>query len=91
MPSVAEDWIVRLRVKLGIVPKTKPERGNTMLPRLPTIEPDLPLAASSTGSVAGSWERIEVYRQRAANGQAIFHPGDNRDILVRQSHCARVG
>ena len=86
MPSVAEDWIVRLRVKLGIVPKTKPERGNTMLPRLPTIEPDLPLASSSTGSVAGSWERIEVYRQRAERGEQIFHEQDCKLIAMRQSH-----
>jgi hypothetical protein len=46
----------------------------------------LPLAASSTGTIAGSAERIAVYRQRAANGESIFHPLDCKLIAVRQSH-----
>lgn len=33
-----------------------------------------------TNSLAGSKQRIEIYRQRWARGEAIFHPADN-------SHC----
>ena len=90
MPVVTEDWIARLRVKLGIVAKVGPEiSGSTPKPK--RAEPDLPLASSSCPFPAGSIEKIEVMRQRAERGEQIFHPNDNRDILVRQSHCARVG
>ena len=73
-----DDWIVRLREHLSRK-KAKPPEPKVQKP----IEVDLPLASSSTGSIAGSVEKIEVMRQRAANGQAIFHPGDNRDILYK--------
>ena len=86
MPSVADDWIVRLRKHLGIVPKIKPERADTMSVRRPTIEPDLPLAKVSTSSVAGSAERIAVYRRRVEDGEQLFHPHDCRLIAVRSSH-----
>ncbi len=84
------DWD-RIRARLGIVvQKSVVEKiPEPIKPKPP--EPDLPLASSSCPHPAGSIEKIEVMRARAANGQAIFHPNDNRDILVRQSHCARVG
>ena len=89
MPSVDEDWIVRLRKHLGIVPKVGEKIPQAVKPKPPI--PDLPLASASCPHPAGSIEKIEVMRQRAEAGQAIFHPNDNTDILVRQSHCARVG
>jgi hypothetical protein len=49
-------------------------------------EPDLPLAKLSTGSIAGSSERIAVYRSRAERGEALFHPNDCKLIAVRSSH-----
>ncbi len=79
MPDVTEDWIVRLRMKLGIA-KVNPEISGYK-PKPP--EPDLPLAKLSTGTIAGSMERIAVYRLRAERGEAIFHPLDNRDIAIR--------
>jgi hypothetical protein len=84
-----EDWLIRLRKHLGIVPKSVEKIPSISKPI--QLQPDLPLAATSTPHPAGSIEKIEVMRQRAANGQAIFHPHDNREIRVRQSHCARVG
>ncbi len=42
MPSVDEDWIVRLRAKLGIVPKSM-EKIPPIIKTKPPI-PDLPLA-----------------------------------------------
>jgi hypothetical protein len=87
VPNIAnDDWLVRLRKHLGIVPKIKPERADTMSVRRPTIEADLPLATSSTSSVAGSWERIEVYRRRVERGEQLFHEQDCKLIAMRQSH-----
>ena len=83
---MTEDWIVRLRSKLATTVCVPPPPK-----RVKPVEQDLPLATSSCPHPAGSFEKIEWMRQRAANGQAIFHPKDNTDILVRQSHCARVG
>jgi len=40
-----------------------------------------PLAAMPTNSVAGSVERIEIYRQRVARGESLWHPHDNTDCL----------
>ena len=92
MPGVTDDdWLVRLRKHLGIKTVGGSQVATPVVPKPKPPIPDLPLATSSTGSVAGSWERIEVYRQRAANGESVFHPQDNTDILIRQSHCARVG
>ncbi len=34
----------------------------------------------ATGSLPGTWERIEVYRQRAAARQPIFNPLDRNDL-----------
>ncbi len=76
------DWAL-LRERLGIGSKWEPK----VVPKVAKLpEPDLPLASSSTPHPAGSVEKIAVMRQRAANGRSIFHPGDNRDVLVRQSH-----
>jgi hypothetical protein len=76
-----EDWLIRLRKHLGIVPKLGEKIPQVIQPK--PLQPDLPLASSSTGTIAGSAERIAVYRQRAANGEALFHPNDNREILIR--------
>ena len=84
-----EDWILRLRKHLGIVPKSVEKIPQAVKPK--PLQPDLPLASTSCPHPAGSVEKIEVMRQRAERGQSIFHPHDNRDILVRQSNCARVG
>ncbi len=73
-----EDWIVRLRMMFQKVEKMPPSEPKPKPP-----EPDLPLAKLSTGTIAGSMERIAVYRQRAERGEAIFHPLDNRDIAIR--------
>ena len=81
-----EDWILRLRSKLATTVCVPPPPK-----RVKPVEQDLPLPKLSTGHPAGSIEKIECMRQRAEAGQAIFHPNDNRDILIRQSHCARVG
>jgi hypothetical protein len=82
VPGVTDDWIVRLRVKLGIVAKVGPEiSGSTPKPK--RAEPDLPLATSSCPHPAGSFEKIEWMRQRAERGEAIFHPNDNRDIQYK--------
>ena len=91
MPSVADDWIARLREHLSRK-KAKPvvEKIPQLVKPKPPI-PDLPMASASCPHPAGSVEKIECMRRRAANGQAIFHPQDNRDILIRQSHAARVG
>jgi hypothetical protein len=77
------DWN-RIRAKLGILPKWEPP----VVPKVQKLpEPDLPLASSSTGTIAGSWERIEVYRQRAANGESIFHPLDCKLIQDENPRC----
>jgi hypothetical protein len=81
------DWN-RIRAKLGILPTWEPP----VVPKVQKLpEPDLPLASSSCPHPAGSIEKIEVMRRRVERGEQVFHPNDNREILVRQSHCARVG
>ena len=86
MPGVTDDdWLVRLRKHLGIKFQ-KVEKIPPSEPVKPKPIPDPPLAASSTGSVAGSFERIEVYRQRAERGEQLFHPHDCKLIAVRSSH-----
>lgn len=83
MPSVAnDDWIVRLRKHLGIVPKSVVQKIEQPI-RTKPIEMELPLASSSTSSIAGSAERIAVYRQRAEDGEQLFHPHDCKTLLVR--------
>lgn len=77
-----EEWINRLRLKLGIVPNINPANGNIMLPSK-TAEAEPPLAASSCGFPAGSIEKIEVMRQRTERGEAIFHPNDNKTVLYK--------
>jgi hypothetical protein len=84
VPDLRLDWD-RIRARLGIVVQ-KPGQKIDPVKKPKPPEPDLPLAASSTPHPAGSFEKIAVMRQRAENDQAIFHPNDNRDILVRQSH-----
>jgi hypothetical protein len=82
MPVVAnEDWIVRLRAKLGIVPKKPVMEKIPQLDRTKPLQPDLPLAKLSTPHPAGSLEKIEVMRLRVERGEQIFHPNDNRDVL----------
>ena len=91
MPGVTDDdWLVRLRKHLGIVPKVMEKIPQPIIKTKP-VELELPMAPSSCSFPAGSIEKIEVMRARAAAGESLFHPHDNRDILVRQSHCARVG
>jgi hypothetical protein len=77
------DWN-RIRAKLGILPKWEPP----VVPKVQKLpEPDLPLASSSTGTIAGSAERIAVYRQRAERGEAIFHPLDCELIQAENLRC----
>ena len=79
-----EDWLIRLRKHLGIVPKLGEKIPQVIQPK--PLQPDLPLAASSTGTIAGSAERIAVYRQRVERGEQIFHELDCKLIAVRSSH-----
>ncbi len=89
MSKLRLDWDL-IRERLGIVvPKVMEKIPEPIKPK--PVEADLPLASASCPHPAGSIEKIEVMRQRAANGRSIFHPNDNREIRVRQSHCARVG
>jgi hypothetical protein len=82
VPDLRLDWD-RIRERLGIVvPKVMEKIPEPIKPK--PVEADLPLAASSTSHPAGSIEKIEVMRQRAANGEALFHPHDNTDVLVRK-------
>lgn len=39
-------------------------------------------ASASTDAVAGSAEKSEVMRRRAELGQDLWHPGDNRQVLI---------
>ena len=59
-----------------VLPKAQSIRGTITM-----VEPPSPPV--STPHPAGSIEKIEVMRQRAANGESIFHPADNRDILYK--------
>jgi hypothetical protein len=79
------DWN-RIRAKLRIIPTWDPPPPPPV-PKLKPPEPDLPLAASSTGSIAGSAERIAVYRERAERGEAIFHPLDCKLIAAENLRC----
>jgi hypothetical protein len=76
-----EDWLVRLRKHLGIVPK--PVQKIVPVIRTKPVEADLPLAKESCSFSAGSLEKIEVMRLRAERGEQVFHPLDNRDLDVR--------
>jgi hypothetical protein len=77
------DWN-RIRAKLGILPTWEPK----VVPKVQKPpEPDLPLAATSTGTIAGSAERIAVYRQRAERGEAVFHPLDCKLIQAENLRC----
>jgi hypothetical protein len=72
----------RIRKRLGIVvPKVMEKIPEPIKPK--PLEPDLPLAATSTSSIAGSQERIAVYRQRVERGEQIFHELDCKTLLVR--------
>jgi hypothetical protein len=77
-----EPWIVRLREHLSRK-KAKPPEPKVQKP----IELELPMPSVSTSSVAGSWERIEVYRQRVERGEQLFHPLDCKLVAVRQCLC----
>jgi hypothetical protein len=79
------DWD-RIRARLGIVVEKPGQKIDPVKkPKLP--EPDLPLAASSTPHPAGSIEKIEVMRQRAERGEAIFHPLDCKLIQAENLRC----
>jgi hypothetical protein len=54
-----------------------------------SAEPDLPLAQESCDFPAGSQEKIECMRLRVEQGFSIFHPQDNRRVLVRKAHSAQ--
>ena len=84
MPDLMlEPWIVRLREMLS----RKKTSGADIVSAPKPLQPDLPLASSSTGSIAGSWERIEVYRRRAANGESVFHPLDCKLVQAENTRC----
>lgn len=53
------------------IPKDSPLRVKGERP-----EPEYP-----TNTVAGSAERIEIYRQRVERGEQVFHPADNSHVL----------
>ena len=78
MPGVTDDWAIRLR---EILSRKKSCADIVSAPK--PLQPDPPLASSSTGAIAGSIEKIEVMRQRAANGESVFHPHDNTDVRYR--------
>lgn len=40
-----------------------------------------PLAEFPTNTLAGSPERIEVYRERWSAGYSLWHPADNSHVL----------
>jgi hypothetical protein len=75
------DFLVRLREMLS---RKKPGEKIPQVPKPKPLEPDLPLASSPTDHPAGSIEKIEVMRARAAGGRSLFHPHDNPDVLVRK-------
>ncbi len=82
-----QDWLVRLRKHLGIKTVGGSQVATPVLPKPKPPEPDLPLAASSTGTIAGSAERLAVYRQRAERGESIFHPLDCKLIQDENPRC----
>lgn len=55
----------------------------------PYIDVPLRLAEETTDSVAGSFERVEVYAQRIARGESNFHPGDSSHIVVQPSQLPK--
>ena len=81
-----QDWLIRLRKHLGIKVEGVKTSATPVLPKPKLPEPDLPLA-SSTPHPAGSLEKIEVMRQRAANGESIFHPLDCKLIQAENLRC----
>ena len=53
--------------------------------RLQYVEPDdLPLPEMPTAFWAGSRGKIEVMRQRAERGEAVFHPEDCKQKIERK-------
>ena len=53
--------------------------------RLRDAEPDdLPLAAMPTSHWAGSRGKVEVMRQRAERGEAVFHPEDSKQKIEKR-------
>jgi hypothetical protein len=78
-----EDWLVRLRKHLGIVPNKPVMEKIPQLDRTRPLEPDLPLAKLSTPHPAGSLAKIECMRLRAERGESIFHPLDNKTVLYK--------
>jgi len=42
-------------------------------------EPENPLYQPTTDSVPGSWERVEVYAERARRREPLFNPNDRKD------------
>jgi hypothetical protein len=85
VPDLRLDWDL-IRKRLGIVVEKPGQKIDPVKkPKLP--EPDLPLAATSTGTIAGSAERIAVYRQRAERGESIFHPHDCKLIQAENLRC----
>jgi hypothetical protein len=80
-----QDWLIRLRKHLGIVPTVVQKIEQPI--RTKPVEMELPLASSSTGTIAGSAERIAVYRERAECGEAIFHPLDCKLIQAENLRC----
>jgi hypothetical protein len=53
--------------------------------RLRFAEPDdLPLPAMPTSHWAGSREKIEVMRERAERGEAVFHPCDCKQKVEKR-------
>lgn len=73
-----EPWLVRLREHLS-KKKAKPPEPKIQKP----IELELPMPSASTSSIAGSAERLAVYRQRAERGEQLFHEQDCKTLLVR--------
>ena len=71
-------WLTRHR--LGLPPKPDAVQSIVLVE---AFEEDPPLAASTSGSWAGSWQRIEVMRLRAERGENVFHPFDEKAVEPR--------
>ncbi|XZE45975.1 hypothetical protein SH467x_001237 [Pirellulaceae bacterium SH467] len=48
-----------------------------------TGEPPEP--ATPTGARPGSFEKVQVMRERASRGEQLFHPQDATDPLLREN------
>lgn len=42
--------------------------------------PEFPNYQQATDALPGSWERIEIYRQRAIRREPLFNPNDRNDF-----------